>query len=204
MAPSNEYERDLNAQGYRYVVGCDEAGYGPLIGDVFCGCVVFPTDLDFTLLHGLNDSKQLTEAQRNTLYPLIKQYALTWAVDQASVEEINTLNVYWAKWVAMRRALSKLSVVPDYVLMDGNKCIPDVAIPQTAIVKGDSKSTSIAAASILAKVDHDRYIVELAGTLHADYDLAHNKGYGTPKHLAALKKHGATVYHRSKFVEGLV
>ena len=205
MIANLDHEQSLWLQGYKLVVGCDEAGTGSLIGAAYTACVVFPMGLDYAnLLPGLNDSKQLTPERREQLYPLIKQYALAWAVDSASLEEIADLNIYWAKWMSLRRALAKLSLAPDYVLMDGNKCIPELTTPQLALVKGDSKSVSIAAASILAKVDRDRYVVELAKQVDSCWGWADNKGYCTAEHVAALKKYGKTVYHRAKFVEKFV
>ena len=205
MKANTDYEQALWGQGYKLIAGCDEAGTGSLIGDAYTACVVFPRDLDYmVLLPGLNDSKQLTPERRDLLYPLIKQHALAWAVDSTSVEEIAELNIYWAKWASLRRALNKLSLTPDHILMDGNKVIPGLTTPQMALVKGDAKSVSIAAASVLAKVDRDRYVVELAKQVDAEWGWADNKGYCTAEHLAALKKYGKTVYHRSKFVEKFV
>ena len=202
MAPNFGYETQLHDQGYKYVCGVDEVGCGSLCGLVKMACVIFPVDLDYkTLLSGINDSKQLTSAKREQLYPLIKTYALDYSTADASVEEIDELNIYWAKWLAARRAIAKLQIKPDYILMDGNKAIPEVDIPQTAIVKGDGKSISIAAASIIAKVDRDAYVVELAKLVLPEYGWADNKGYYTEGHIAALKKYGKTQWHRTKYVE---
>lgn len=205
MVPNTDYESKLWSAGSKYVCGVDEVGCGSLMGQVVMACVVFPADIDYKkLLSGLNDSKQLTVEKREILYPLIKQYALSWSVAEANVEEIDQLNIYWAKWVAARRALTKLKIVPDHILMDGNKIIPEITIPQTAIIKGDGKSISIAAASVLAKVDRDRYIVELSKKVHPDYGWAENKGYYTEGHIAALRKHGKTEWHRTKYVSKFV
>jgi ribonuclease HII len=205
MVANIDYESKLWASGCSLVAGCDEAGTGSLIGDAFCGCVIFPANIDYkTLLPGLNDSKQLTPKKREKLYPLIKQHAIAWAIDSCSLIEIEELNIYWAKWKSMRRAISKLNVVPDHILMDGNKVIPEITIPQTAIVKGDTRSINIAAASILAKIDRDRYVVELADKVHPDFNWAENKGYYTEEHIAALKKYGKTEWHRTKYVSKLL
>lgn len=205
MAANNEYEKQLNQQGFKYIAGVDETGMGSLSGDVYVSAVILPMDIDYKkLLPGLNDSKQKTEAQREELYVLIKKYAISWAVASASVEEINELNIYWARFLAARRALEKLSLKPDYVLMDGNKLIPEITTPQMAIVKGDAKSISIAAASILAKVDRDSYITQLAKEVHSDFEWNSNKAYYCPAHISALKKHGKTKWHRNKFVEKFV
>jgi ribonuclease HII len=205
MAANDDYEKALWASGCKYVCGVDETACGSLVGVVNMACVIFPASIDYkALLPGLNDSKQLTAEKREALYPLIKQHALDWAVAEASVEEIDQYNIFWAKWMAAKRALAKLKVKPDHILMDGNKVIPEVDTPQTAIVKGDAKSISIGAASILAKVDRDRYIVELAKNVHADFGWAENKGYYTEGHIAALKKYGKTEWHRSKYVSKFI
>lgn len=202
MAASDLFERELWEKGYKYVCGCDEVGCGSLMGPVTMACVIFPVNIDYkNLLKGLNDSKQKTEEQREELYVKIKQHALYWSVAEASVERINDINIYWAKWEAARSALSLLPIKPDHVLMDGNKNIPEIDIPQTAIVKGDGKSISIAAASILAKVDRDRFIVELSKEFNSEYGWAKNKGYYTEDHINALKKFGKTKWHRDKYVE---
>lgn len=201
MVANDEYERKLWAKGYKYICCCDESGIGSLAGNAYAAAVMFPSNIDYKiLLPGLNDSKQKTKKQREQLYPLIKKYALAYSVQIATVKEINEYNVYWAKFIAIRRAISALSIKPDFVLMDGNAKIPEIDIPQMAIVKGDSKSISIAAASILAKVDRDAYMEELATKVHDDYDWSSNKAYYCKKHLDALKKHGRTKWHRDRFI----
>jgi ribonuclease HII len=205
MKANDSYERELWAAGIQYVCGSDECGTGSLASVAATASVVFPQNFDYkALLHGLNDSKQLTPEKREALYPLIKQHALAWAVDFITLEEITDNNIYWAKWISVRRAIGALSIRPEHILMDGNKVIPDITIPQTAIVKGDAKSFSIAAASVLAKVDRDRHMVELAKNVHPDYGWAENKGYYTDAHVAAIKKHGKTVYHRDRFVSKFI
>jgi len=205
MIANADEENKLILSGYKYIAGVDETGTGSLAGDVYVSAVIFPVGIDFkTLLPGLNDSKTKNTEQRNKLYPLIKQYALDWSVATASVEEINELNVYYARFLAARRALDKLNIKADYVLMDGNKIIPEVITPQHAVVKGDQKSISIAAASILAKVDRDKYVVELAKEVHDDFNWVNNKAYYCQAHVAALKKYGKTKWHRNKFVEKFV
>ncbi len=205
MVANADEENKLLGSGYKLVAGVDETGMGSLAGDVYVAAVIFPANIDYKkLLPGLNDSKQKTEEQREKLYILIKKYAMAWAVATASVEEVNELNVYWARFLAARRALNKLSIKPDYVIMDGNKVIPEITIPQHAIVKGDQKSISIAAASILAKVDRDHYIIDLAKQVHADFMWESNKAYYCQNHIQALKKHGRTEWHRDKFIEKFV
>lgn len=200
VANANE-EKQLVSEGYNYIAGVDETGMGSLAGDVYVAAVVFPADFDFSLLKGVDDSKKKSEAQRKALSDLIKKHALTYAVATASVEEIDTHNIYWARFIAARRALDALSVRPDYVLIDGNATIPEVEMQQKAIVKGDGISISIAAASILAKVERDEYIVSLANKVHDDYGWEGNKAYYTPNHIKALQKHGKTKWHRHKFVK---
>jgi len=201
MVANNSEEQALLSQGYNHIAGVDESGMGAFAGDVYVAAVILPPDIDYkTVLKGLNDSKTKTPEQREELYDKIIKHALAYAVESASVEEVNTLNVYWARFAAVNRALNNLSIKPDYILMDGNKEIPDTLIPQQAIVKGDSKSISIAAASILAKVERDKHIDALAKLVHKDYDWISNKSYYAPKHIAAIKKHGKTKYHRDKYV----
>lgn len=183
---------------YKYIAGVDESGLGSMVGDVYVAGVIFAPDFDFSLLPGLDDSKKKTPAQREELYNLIKNYAYNWAVEVATLEEIEQYNVYWARFMAAFRVVNALK--PDFVLMDGNHDIPDIKVPQMAVVKGDGKSYSIAAASILAKVDRDRYITSLAEKVHPDYGWAKNKAYGTKQHTEAIKKHGATKWHRTVFV----
>jgi len=201
VVANTEYEEKLWNNGCKYVVGADETGLGSFIGDLYTAVVVLPDGIDYkNLLPGLDDSKKLSEKDRERLYPLIKKYAVAWAIDTASIDEIATHNVYWARFISIRRALGKLNITPGHVLMDGNAKIPDINIPQSSIVKGDSKSISIAASSILAKVDRDRYVVNLAQQVHEDYDWASNKGYHSKKHVEALRKHGKTKWHRDKFI----
>lgn len=198
---NTEYEKKLWNNGCMYVAGADETGLGSFIGPLYTAVVVFPENIDYLkLLPGINDSKKLSAADRERLYPLIKEHALAWSVDSADIDEIAEHNVYWARFISVNRAISNLKITPDYVLMDGNAEVPNTNIPQIAIVKGDSKSITIAASSILAKVDRDRHIVSLASQVHDDYGWASNKGYHSKNHVAALKKHGKTKWHREKFI----
>lgn len=202
MVANNSFEQELKQQGYKYICGIDETAIGTFVGDVYVGAVILPIDIDYkNVFSHLNDSKTKTPEQRNILYKEIKQNALCWAVGSASVEEIDTLNIYWAKWLAARRALNKMSINPEFILVDGNKIIPEVMTPQKAIVKGDLKSISIAAASILAKVDRDAYMDELAKLVHSDYGWDKNRGYYCKETIDALKKHGKTIWHRKKYIE---
>ena len=201
MADASE-ENGLSIMGYRLIAGVDESGMGCFAGDVYVGAVIFPLGIDHkALMPGLNDSKQKTPAQRDVLYKQVKQYALAYATATASVEEIDKLNIYWARFLAARRALEKLTIKPDYIIIDGNKEIPEIYTPQHAIIKGDAKSVSIAAASILAKVERDIHIDELAKLVHQDYDWISNKSYYSKEQVSAIKKHGKTKWHRKKYVE---
>lgn len=201
MTINTQFEEDLYGKGHKHVAGVDESGMGCFAGDVYVGIVILPQGIDHkNLLPGLDDSKKLTLEQREELYGLIKQHALDYHVATASVEEIDKLNIYWARFLAANRALEKINIKPDYILIDGNREIPDIEIPQTAVVKGDGKSISIAAASILAKVERDRHIDKLASKVHADYNWISNKSYYSKGHVEAIKKHGKTKYHREKYV----
>jgi len=181
-----------NFSSFTYECGCDEAGRGCLAGPVVAAAVILPTDFDCPLL---NDSKQLTEQQRDNLRPVIEKEALAWGVavvDNIEIDEINILN---ASILAMHRAMDKLSIRPEFIIVDGNRFKPYAEVPHQTIVKGDSKFLSIAAASVLAKTYRD----EMMQQLHAEfpgYDWDKNKAYPTVKHRAAIRKLGTTPYHR--------
>jgi len=190
--------------------GCDEAGRGPLAGSVFAAAVILPPEaadrnwLAATGLDRLNDSKQLNERTRYELRPLIEQHAMAWAVAEVTAAEIDKINILNASIIGMQRALAKLHVMPQHIIVDGNKWkpyVPDgglLEIPAHTVVKGDGKYLSIAAASILAKTYRDDYMLRL----HEEYPLYHwdkNKGYPTVAHYAAIKQYGITPYHRKTF-----
>lgn len=175
--------------------GCDEAGRGCLAGPVVAAAVILPKDFDCPLL---NDSKQLTERQRNTLRTIIEKEALAWAVAAVSPQEIDKINILWASVKAMHKAVAKLSVVPELLLIDGNKFKPYEGIPHQTIVKGDATYLSIAAASVLAKTHRDALMERLA-KWHPEYGWEVNKGYPTKKHREGIKNFGPTVYHRNSF-----
>ena len=185
--------------------GCDEAGRGPLAGSVFAAAVILdPKHLDEPEWNVLNDSKQLTEKQRTELRPFIEQHALAWAVAEVTAEEIDKINILNASILGMHRALGKLSVQPQHIIVDGNKWKPYVPngglmeIPARTVVKGDGKYLSIAAASVLAKTYRDEYMLRL----HEEYPMYHwdnNKGYPTAAHYAAIKEYGISPYHRKSF-----
>ena len=201
MVANASEENGLFNMGYKIVAGVDESGMGCFAGDVYVAAVILPYGIDYKkLLPGLNDSKKKSHEQRKVLYKQIKEHALAYSVATASVAEIDELNIYWARFLAARRALKKLSVRPEYVIIDGNKEITEIYTSQHAIVKGDSKSISIAAASILAKVDRDEYMDHIAGLVHEDHGWKENKSYYSKDMIAALKKHGKNKWHRQKYV----
>ena len=181
--------------------GCDEAGRGPLAGSVFAAAVILPQDFSCELL---NDSKQLTENQRYALRPLIEREAIAWAVVEVTAQEIDRINILQASITGMQRALDKLSVRPQHILVDGNKWRPYVpegelmAIQADTIVHGDATYMSIAAASVLAKTYRDDYMLRLHEE-YPQYGWADNKGYPTKQHYEALRQFGPTPYHRKSF-----
>ena len=175
--------------------GCDEAGRGCLAGPVFAAAVILPDDFENPLL---NDSKQLTERQRDQLRPIIEREAVAWAVAQVSPHEIDEINILAASILAMHRAIDALAVVPQHLIIDGNRFKPYKDIPYHTIVKGDGKYLSIAAASVLAKTHRDEYMRRLANDF-PQYDWQNNKGYPTAKHRAAIKHYGTTPHHRLTF-----
>ena len=188
-----EYENELYKQGIKYIAGIDEVGRGPLVGPVVTAAVILPKDF---YDERINDSKKLTEKKRELLYDVIMENAISVGIGMSSNEVIDEINILEATKKAMLEAISKLSVKPDHLLIDAVKLNTD--IPQTAIIKGDAKSESIAAASIIAKVTRDRMLIEL-DKKHPEYDFNHNKGYGTKKHIEALYKYGVLKEHRKTF-----
>ncbi len=189
-----KFESELWDQGFEMIAGVDEAGVGPLAGPVVAGAAILPRNYK---LRELNDSKKLDEATRDQLAEKIKTDAIAWAVGIAEVDEIDQLNIYRAGLLAMRRAVEALPVTPNFLLVDARK-IPDLTVPQRGIVRGDSLSASIAAASILAKTTRDAMMFELDRQFPG-YGLSGHKGYPTPEHFAALKKLGASPIHRRSF-----
>ena len=193
------YERAVNILGYKNICGVDEAGRGPLAGEVFAAAVILPEGY---ILEGLNDSKKLSEKKRDALFDVIKEDAVAWSVATASVEEIDSINIRNATYLAMRRAISSLNVNADYALIDGD-CIKELTLPHQCVIKGDSKSLSIAAASILAKVSRDRYMKEEAEK-YPEYQFGKHKGYGTALHTELLKKYGPCPIHRKTFLKKIL
>ena len=179
----------------RLEAGCDEAGRGCLAGPVFAAAVILPDDFH---CDGLNDSKQLSEKERDELRKIIEENALCHAVESCSPEEIDEMNILWASVKAMHRALARLQIPPEYILVDGNRFRPFGNIPHSCIIKGDMKYRSIAAASILAKTYRDEYMKELH-EIHSEYGWHRNKGYPTKAHREAISRYGITPYHRKSF-----
>ena len=189
------YEREAFDAGIKLVCGVDEAGRGPLAGPVCAAAVILPPGLE---IPGLNDSKKLTDKKRRELYDIMIEQAVSYGIAFASEQEIDEINILQATYEAMREAISKLSVKPDVLLNDAVK-IPQVDIRQVPIIKGDAKSVSIAAASIVAKVTRDRLMEEYDKVLPG-YGFASNKGYGSAEHIAALKEIGPSPIHRQSFI----
>jgi ribonuclease HII len=193
-----QLEKELNDAGYAAICGVDEAGRGPLCGPVVAAACILPMGL---VIEGLNDSKKLTPKKLDALYDYICENAVSYCIAEASVEEIDELNILEATLLAMRRAIDGLSVPADFALIDGNVS-RDFQIPVRAIVKGDATSPSIAAASILAKVTRDRQCEEL-DRMYPQYGIAKHKGYGTKVHMDALRQHGPSPIHRKQFIRFL-
>ena len=190
------HERRLWSSGRSHIAGVDEVGRGPLAGPVVAAAVILPRDFDVL---GIDDSKKLSPKKREELFEVIKEKALAWAVGWVGPERIDEINILEATKEAMTQAVQGLSLQPDHVLIDGNFTVRALALPQTAIVKGDANSTSIAAASILAKVTRDRYMEEM-DAVYPGYAFASNKGYGTKAHYDGLKAQGPTPIHRKTFI----
>ena len=190
-----DIEKGLFSEGYKYIAGVDEAGRGPLVGDVYAAAVILPGGI---VIPGLDDSKKLSEKRREQLYNEIVKVAISFSVAFATVAEIEELNILGATMQAMNHAIAGLSVTPDISLIDGNTS-KGITCPNRTIVDGDAKSASIAAASILAKVSRDRYMVKLA-ELYPGYGFEKHKGYGTRAHYAAIDALGVTPVHRLKYL----
>lgn len=196
--PDYEFEKRRYAEGYTAVCGCDEAGRGPLCGPVVASAVILPCDFP---IEGLNDSKKLSEKKREQLYTLITENAIAYGIAEASPAEIDEINILNASMLAMRRAVEKLTVPADFALIDGN-CSRGFDIPTETIIKGDAKSASVAAASILAKVTRDKLCAE-QDKLYPEYGIAKHKGYPTKEHMEAVRKYGPSPIHRITFLKFL-
>jgi ribonuclease HII len=190
---SSRYEREARKLGWSRIAGLDEAGRGALFGPVFAAAVILDPE---RRIHGLDDSKKLAPARRDELAALIRERALAWAVAAVDASRIDAWNILQASRQAMMAALVELRVAPDYLLLDAVKL--DLPLAQKSLIHGDARSVSIAAASILAKVERDRAMEEY-DLLYPQYGLGQNKGYGTPDHLEALRRHGPSPLHRYSF-----
>lgn len=194
-----EYENQAHADGYRLVCGVDEAGRGPLAGPVYAAAVILPDGLDDL---GINDSKKLSEKKREQLFDVICEKAVAYGIGSASEKEIDEINILNAAFLAMKRAVDAMGVEPDLVLVDGNRK-PGTGYEEITIVKGDAKSISIAAASILAKVSRDRYMKELAQKYPA-YKFEQHKGYPTKLHYEMIEQYGILPDHRRSFLKKIL
>lgn len=194
-----EIEMSLYTEGYKFIAGVDEAGRGPLAGPVCAAAVILPEDI---VIDGINDSKKLTEKKREILFDIICEKAIAYSIEFVSPDVIDEINIRQATSLAMHNAVQNLNVKADYVIVDGNDRIP-FDIPYQYIVKGDAKSQTIAAASILAKVSRDRLMVELDKD-YPEYGFAKHKGYGTKVHCDAIQKYGVLQIHRKSFMTAKV
>ena len=195
-----QYEREALEAGHSTVCGCDEAGAGPLAGPVYAAAVILPLGED---IPGLNDSKKLSEKKREALFPVIQEKALSWAVAWVTEREIDASDILSARMLAMQRAIDGLDQRPDFALIDGNRDRGKraaILLPHRCVVKGDSLSASIAAASILAKVSRDRFMVQIAAR-YPEYRFDRHKGYPTKLHYELLRAHGPCPIHRKSFLK---
>ena len=195
--PDFTYESNAKLNGFKFICGVDEAGRGPLAGPVCAAAVILPEDCQ---IEGLNDSKKLTEKKREALYDVITEKAVAYSVAYGTLEEIEQYNILNATYLAMNRAIEGLKIPADYALIDGNRVPTGIKVPCETVVKGDAKSCSIAAASILAKVTRDRLLLDYAKE-YPEYGFEKHKGYGTAAHYDAIKKHGVLPIHRLSFLK---
>ena len=192
-------ENEYREKGFNIICGVDEAGRGPLAGPVYAAAVILPSDC---VIEGLNDSKKLTEKKREALFDEIKEKALAYGIASADEKEIDEINILNATFLAMKRAIASLSVKPDLALIDGNQK-PHTDIEEVTVIKGDAKSMSIAAASVLAKVSRDRFMLEMAEK-YPQYEFAKHKGYGTKLHYEKIAQYGVCDIHRRTFLKKIL
>ena len=193
-------EKEVGSKGFKYICGVDEAGRGPLAGPVCAAAVILPID---TEIKGLNDSKKLSEKKREELFPVIKEKAIGYSIAFASVEEIEEHNILNATYLAMNRAIEGLGIPADFALIDGNRVPTGIKVPCQTVVKGDSKSMSVAAASVLAKVTRDRLMLEI-DKAYPQYNFKKHKGYGTKEHTDLILQYGVSPVHRPSFLKKLL
>ena len=196
--PDFSIETQVKSNGFKLVCGVDEAGRGPLAGPVCAAAVILNEEIE-----GLNDSKKLTEKKREALFDVIKEKALSYSIAFASVEEIEEHNILNATYLAMNRAIEGLNQKADFALIDGNRVPTGISVPCETVVKGDAKSCSIAAASILAKVTRDRLMLE-EDKKYPEYNFKKHKGYGTKEHTDAILKYGMSPIHRPSFLKKML
>lgn len=194
-----DIENEYAQKGFKAICGVDEAGRGPLAGPVYAAAVILPLDCD---IPGLNDSKKLSEKKREQLFDIVKEKALAYGIGIASEKEIDEINILQATFLAMRRAVASLEIKPDFVMIDGNRK-PNTGIDEITVVKGDAKSMSIAAASVLAKVSRDRFMLEMAEK-YPEYEFEKHKGYGTKLHYEKLAEFGPSEIHRRTFIKKII
>ena len=194
-----EFENQAHADGYKIVCGVDEAGRGPLAGPVYAAAVILPDGLEEM---GINDSKKMTEKKREALFDIIVDNAVAYGIGFATEKEIDEINILNATFLAMRRAVEAMGLKPDLVLVDGNRK-PGTGYEEMTLVKGDAKSISISAASILAKVSRDRYMKDLAER-HPEYKFEQHKGYGTKLHYEMIEQYGILPDHRRSFLKKIL
>ena len=198
--PDYEFEKAALNSGFNAVCGVDEAGRGPLAGPVCAAAVILAPD---TVIEGLDDSKKLSEKKRERLFDVITEKAISFSVAFGTLEEIESLNILEATFLAMNRAIDGLSVKPDFALIDGNRAPKNIKIPCETVIKGDSKSMSVAAASVLAKVTRDRLMLKYDAE-YTQYDFKKHKGYGTKEHTELIKKYGPCEIHRVSFLKNIL
>lgn len=198
--PDYEFEKAAVNSGFSCICGVDEAGRGPLAGPVCAAAVILP---EGAVIEGLDDSKKLTEKKRERLYDVIRTTAVAYSVAYGTLEEIETVNILEATYLAMNRAIEGLNVKPDFALIDGNRVPRGIKIPCETIVKGDSKSMSVAAASVLAKVTRDRLMLEY-DKKYPEYNFKKHKGYGTKEHTELIKQYGPCEIHRLSFLKNIL
>lgn len=198
--PDFSYEIEARNKGYKLVCGVDEAGRGPLAGPVCAAAVILPDDC---IIDGLNDSKKISEKKREMLYDIITEKALAYSIAYGRLDEIEEYNILEATYIAMNRAIEGLKINADFALIDGNRVPKGITIPCETVVKGDAKSCSIAAASILAKVTRDRLMLEY-DKKYPQYLFAQHKGYGTKAHYEAIKQYGVCEIHRRSFLKNVL
>ena len=192
-----QFEDEIAEKGYQLVCGVDEAGRGPLAGPVCAAAVILPSHVE---IPGLNDSKKLTDKKRRELFPIICEKALAYGIAFSDEKEIDEINILQATYLAMQRAVERLAVKPEFILVDGNRLPEFFDVPAQYVIKGDSLSASIAAASVLAKVTRDDLMLEMAKE-YPQYAFEIHKGYGTKAHYAAIAEHGPSPIHRLTFLK---